>query len=193
MSYCKFSDMRFSVVVRRLPPPFYPTIQRTNNVSEFGLEKFRNTELEFKHENGVGRHVKNVTLPFVPDHKTPKSETGGYGEHADHMRLRTIAKERRLAWARFGAANTDVDVLDLFPSDEEYDAEYKAELEWWRSLDEMKERVAHYERIENTRQEELNARIESGLYSKKIFTFMYYFDLFKVLIFEDIKSYGSNA
>ena len=192
MSYCKFSDMRFSVVVRRLPPPFYPTIQRTNNVSEFGLEKFRNTELEFKYVNGVGRHVKNVTLPFVPDHKTPKSETGGYGEHADYMRLRTIARERRLAWARFGAANTDVDVLDLFPSDEEYDAEYKAELEWWRSLDEMKERVAHYEQIENTRQEELNARIESGLYLKKG-VYIYYFDSFKVLIFEDIKSYGSNA
>ena len=184
--------MRFSVVVRRLPPPFYPTILGRTKL-EFGLENLRNTEVEFQQvENGVGRHVKNVTLPFVPDHKTPKSETGGYGEHADYMRLRTIARERRLAWARFGAANTDVDVLDLFPSDEEYDAEYKAELEWWRSLDEMKERVAHYEQIENTRQEELNARIESGLYLKKG-VYIYYFDPFKVLIFEDIKSYGSNA
>ena len=82
------------------------------------------------------------------------------------MRLRTIAKERRLAWARFGEVNTDVDVLDLFPTDEEYDAEYKAELEWWRSLDEMKERVAHYESIENARQADLDAQIESGMFRK---------------------------
>ena len=84
------------------------------------------------------------------------------------MRLRTIAKERRLAWARFGEVNTDVDVLDLFPTDEEYDAEYKAELEWWRSLDEMKERVEHYEKIKNEQKQKLNAKIESGSSSKSI-------------------------
>merc|ERR1712235_77673 len=157
------TEMRFTAVVRRLPPPFYTTVKRKSNLTEFGLEKFRNTELEFETIDGVGRHVKNVTLPFVPDHKTPKSETGGYGEYADYMRLRRISKERRLAWARFGETATDVDVLDLFPSDEEYDAEYKAELEWWRSLDEMKERVAHYESIENARQADLDAQIESGM------------------------------
>ena len=85
------------------------------------------------------------------------------------MRLRRIAKERRLAWARFGEVNTDVDVLDLFPSDEEYDAEYKAELEWWRSLDEMKERVEHYEKIKNEQKQKLDAQIESGLSSKIFF------------------------
>ena len=111
----------------------------------------------------MGRHVKNVTLPFVPDHNTPKSETGGYGEYADYMRLRTIEKERRLAWARFGNS-TDVDVLDLFPTDQQYDEEYQAELQWWRSLDEMKERVAHYEKLENDRKQKLNAQIESGLF-----------------------------
>merc|ERR1712235_125799 len=37
------------------------------------------------------------------------------------------------------------------------------ELEWWRSLDEMKERVAHYESIENARQADLDAQIESAM------------------------------
>ena len=40
--------MRFSVVVRRLPPPFYTTVKTKSNLTEFGLEKFRNTELEFE-------------------------------------------------------------------------------------------------------------------------------------------------
>ena len=126
--------------------------------------------------------MKNVTLPFVPDHKTPKSETGGYGEYADYMRLRRISKERRLAWARFGEVNTDVDVLDLFPSDEEYDAEYKAELEWWRSLDQMKERVEHYEKIKNEQKQKLDAQIESGLSSKSFFLLAIHYEILTQLI-----------
>ena len=72
--------MRFTRVLRRLPPPFFPGGP--------------------KEGKPVGRHVKNVTIPFVPDHLTPKEETGGYGEHADYMRGRVIAAERRRAWAR---------------------------------------------------------------------------------------------
>ena len=49
---------------------------------------------------GVGRHVKNVTLPFVPNHTTPFEETGGYGQYADYNRIKIIAEERRRAWAR---------------------------------------------------------------------------------------------
>ena len=75
--------MRFTQIVRRLPPPFYPGGPQQSG-------------------RPVGRHVKNVTVPFVPDHLTPKEETGGYGEHADYMRSRVIAAERRRAWARYG-------------------------------------------------------------------------------------------
>ena len=73
--------MRFTAILRRLPPPFYP--------GESGSVK------------AVGRHVKNVSLPFVPDHNTPKEHTGGFGENADYFRPNAIAEERRRAWARY--------------------------------------------------------------------------------------------
>lgn len=72
--------MRFTHLVRRLPPPFYPGVSPGKP---------------------VGRHVKNVTVPFVPDHNTPKEHTGGFGEHAEYRRPQVIAEERRRAWARY--------------------------------------------------------------------------------------------
>ena len=72
--------MRFSGVVNRLPPPFFP--------GQKGYGK------------PVGRMVKNVSAPFVPTHETPFELTGGFGEHADYKRLERISQERRRAWAR---------------------------------------------------------------------------------------------
>ena len=77
--------MRITRVLRRFPPKFYPVSvgERNNDVI------------------GVGRHVRNVTKPFVPDHTTEKELTGGYGEYADYKRASVIAQERRRAWARY--------------------------------------------------------------------------------------------
>merc|ERR1712110_531432 len=86
---------------------------------------------------GVGRHVRNVTKPFVPDHTTEKELTGGYGEYADYKRASVIAQERRRAWARFGNS-TGVELLDLFPTDQEYKEEFDAEISCWKSLPRMR-------------------------------------------------------
>ena len=51
--------MRFSVVVRRLPPPFYTTVKTKSNLTEFGLEKFRNTELEFETIGIISKFIIN--------------------------------------------------------------------------------------------------------------------------------------
>ena len=47
---------------------------------------FKNFDFQLEKVPGVARHVKNLTMPFIPDHNTPKELTGGYGEHADYMR-----------------------------------------------------------------------------------------------------------
>ena len=49
--------MRFTAVVRRLPPPFYTTVKRKNNVSDFGLEKFRDNELQFEQIGNISNFV----------------------------------------------------------------------------------------------------------------------------------------
>lgn len=79
---------------------------------------------------GVARHVKNLTMPFTPDHNTPKELTGGFGEHADYMRMRVIKKERRLAFARFGE-KSGVRAVDAFPSMAEQEDEIEKEKHMW--------------------------------------------------------------
>ena len=66
--------MRFSVVVRRLPPPFYTTVKTKSNLTEFGLEKFRNTELEFE---TIGIISKFITTESR-DPRTARSELVRY-------------------------------------------------------------------------------------------------------------------
>ncbi|CAG5086960.1 Oidioi.mRNA.OKI2018_I69.PAR.g11421.t1.cds [Oikopleura dioica] len=123
--------MRFTQHIRRLPPPFYPG----------------------KPGEGapVGRYVRNVSLPYSPDHRTPKEETGGYGEHADYMRARVIADERRRSWARFGSLKSQVSVRDLFPSEAEYAEELEAEKRWWPELETMKKEL---QRIESQKEQD---------------------------------------
>lgn len=117
--------MRFTQHLKRLPPPFYPG----------------------KPGEGapVGRYVRNVSLPYSPDHRTPNEETGGYGEHADYMRARVIADERRRSWARFGSLKSQVSVRDLFPSESEYAEELEAEKRWWPELETMKKELQKIE------------------------------------------------
>ena len=74
--------MRITLVSKRFPPKFYPVSIKGNETT------------------GIGRHVRNVTKPFVPDHTSPKELTGGFGEYADYKRASVIAEERRRAWAR---------------------------------------------------------------------------------------------
>ena len=60
--------MRFSVVVRRLPPPFYTTVKTKSNLTEFGLEKFRNTELEFETIGIISKFIMTESGdPRTPD------------------------------------------------------------------------------------------------------------------------------
>lgn len=117
--------MRFTQHLKRLPPPFYP-----GKPGESAP---------------VGRYIKNVSLPYSPDHRTPKEETGGYGEHADYMRARVIADERRRSWARFGSLKSKVSVRDLFPSETEYTEELEAEKRWWPELETMKKELHRIE------------------------------------------------
>ena len=62
--------MRFSVVVRRLPPPFYTTVKTKSNLTEFGLEKFRNTELEFETIGIISKFIMTESR----DLRTARSE-----------------------------------------------------------------------------------------------------------------------
>jgi len=135
--------MRFSAVVKRLPPPFLPG--------------------SWGHGKAVGRLVKNVSVPFVPDHSTPKEHTGGYGEHADYNRPKLIAQERRRAWARFGQKRSNVHVMDLFPSIEEYEAEMQAEKQWWKDVESSKKSLARFEEIKAQKKLHRDEKIASAM------------------------------
>jgi len=107
--------------------------------------------------------VKNVSVPFAPDHATPKEHTGGYGEHADYNRPQLIAQERRRAWARFGQKRSNVHVLDLFPSIEEYEAEMQAEKHWWKDVDSSKKNLARFEEIKAKKKSQRDEKIASAM------------------------------
>ena len=60
-------DMRFSVVVRRLPPPFYTTVKTKSNlnVEDFWSEKFRYTELEFETIGIISKFIKKMQVTLA--------------------------------------------------------------------------------------------------------------------------------
>ena len=58
------------MVVRRLPPPFYTTVKTKSNLTEFGLEKFRNTELEFETIGIISKFIMTENR----DPRTARSE-----------------------------------------------------------------------------------------------------------------------
>ena len=80
--------MRFSVVVRRLPPPFYTTVKTKSNLTEFGLEKFRsNTELEFETIGIISKFIKAEKMQV-------SDPSSGISNEMINRGRRTSCKER---------------------------------------------------------------------------------------------------
>ena len=74
---------------------------------------------------------------------------------------------------RFGQKRSNVHVLDLFPSIEEYEAEMQAEKHWWKDVDSSKKNLARFEEIKAKKKLQRNRLFMTNICSllKSIYTF----------------------